>query len=174
MDREALYAALDAFLAALDRGDSASVNWARDARFSENNVMLATDDGVWGTVQGLGAYQLRFADTRTGQVGYFGTLIEAIEESALTVRLALNPAGEVQEAELLIVRQSDSGIKFENPLLGQADPASRAGKPGRSRRDGAALEWLFRYPATQRRHDPHPLPPRLPAGGKRRADHAQS
>jgi hypothetical protein len=115
MDREALYAALDAFLAALDRGDSASVNWARDARFSENNVMLATDDGVWGTVQGLGAYQLRFADTRTGQVGYFGTLIEAIEESALTVRLALNPAGEVQEAELLIVRQSDSGIKFENP-----------------------------------------------------------
>ncbi|MFD2780750.1 hypothetical protein ACFS32_06020 [Novosphingobium pokkalii] len=31
------------------------------------------------------------------------------------MRLALNEAGEVQEAELLIVRQSDSGIKFENP-----------------------------------------------------------
>ncbi|WP_432787750.1 hypothetical protein [Novosphingobium rhizosphaerae] len=115
MDREALYAALDAFLAALDKGDSARVNWAADALFSENNVMLATDDGVWGTVQGLGSYQLRFADTRTRQVGYFGTLIEAIEESALTVRLALNEAGEVAEAELLIVRQSDSGIKFENP-----------------------------------------------------------
>lgn len=115
MDREALYAALDAFLAALDKGDSARVNWAADALFSENNVMLATDDGVWGTVQGLGSYQLRFADTRTRQVGYFGTLIEAIEESALTVRLELNEAGEVAEAELLIVRQSDSGIKFENP-----------------------------------------------------------
>lgn len=115
MDREALYAALDAFLAALDKGDSAQVNWAPDALFSENNVMLATDDGVWGTVQGLGAYRLRFADTRTRQVGYFGTLVEAIEESALTVRLALNEAGQVAEAELLIVRQSDSGIKFENP-----------------------------------------------------------
>lgn len=115
MDREALYAALDAFLAALDKGASAHVNWAAAALFSENNVMLATDDGVWGTVQGLGSYQLRFADTRTRQVGYFGTLIEAIEESALTVRLALNEAGEVAEAELLIVRQSDSGIKFENP-----------------------------------------------------------
>jgi len=115
MDREALYAALDAFLAALDAGDSAAVNWAPDALFSENNVMLATDDGVWGTVIRLGEYQLRFADTRTGQVGYFGTLVEAIEESALTVRLRLDEAGRVAEAELLIVRQSDSGIKFENP-----------------------------------------------------------
>lgn len=115
MDREALYAALDAFLAALDAGNPAAVNWAPSALFSENNVMLATDDGVWGTVIRLGDYQLRFADTRTRQVGYFGTLVEAIEESALTVRLRLDEAGQVAEAELLIVRQSDSGIKFENP-----------------------------------------------------------
>ena len=115
MDRQALYAVLDRFLAALRIGKADDVNWAAGALVSENNVMLAIGDGVWGTIQGLGAYDLRFADTRTGQVGFFGTVIEAIEESGFTLRLAVDAAGAVTEAELCIVRQSDSGIKFENP-----------------------------------------------------------
>ncbi|KUR77172.1 hypothetical protein [Novosphingobium sp. FSW06-99] len=115
MDRQALYAALDRYLDALRVGDAAQVTWARDARVSENNVMLAIGDGVWGTIQGLGAYELRFADPATGQVGYFGTVIEAIEESGFTLRLAIDATGAVAEAEMVIVRQSDSGIKFENP-----------------------------------------------------------
>ena len=115
MDRQALYAALDRYLDALRVGDAAQVIWARDARVSENNVMLAIGDGVWGTIQGLGAYELRFADPATGQVGYFGTVIEAIEESGFTLRLAIDATGAVAEAEMVIVRQSDSGIKFENP-----------------------------------------------------------
>ncbi len=115
MDRTALYVALDSFLAALARGDAAAVSWAPGARFSENNVMLEIGDGVWGTILGLGNYALRFADTRTRQAGYFGTVIEAIEESGFTLRLMFDEAGAVTEAELCIVRQSDSGIKFENP-----------------------------------------------------------
>ncbi len=115
MDRTGLYAALDTFLAALDEGDHARLNWADGARHSENNVMLEIGDGVWGTIQRLGSYQLRFADTRTGQVGYFGTVIEQVEESAFTLRLQINDAGQIAECEMLIVRQSDSGIKFENP-----------------------------------------------------------
>jgi len=51
---------------------------------------------------------------KTRQVGYFGTVIEPIEESAFTLRLGLNEAGQIAECEMLIVRQSDSGIKFEN------------------------------------------------------------
>ena len=115
MDRSGLYAALDAFLAALNAGDHTRLAWAPGAFHSENNVMLEIGDGVWGTIQKLGDYQLRFADTRTGQVGYFGTVIEAIEESAFTLRLQINGAGQIAECEMLIVRQSDSGIKFENP-----------------------------------------------------------
>ena len=114
MDRAGLYAALDAFLAALNAGDHTRLAWAAGAHHSENNVMLEIGDGVWGTIQKLGDYQLRFADTRTGQVGYFGTVIEAIEESAFTLRLQINEAGQIAECEMLIVRQSDSGIKFEN------------------------------------------------------------
>ncbi len=115
MDRAGLYAALDTFLAALNAGDHTRLTWASDAFHSENNVMLEIGDGVWGTIQKLGDYQLRFADVHTGQVGYFGTVIEAIEESAFTLRLKIDEAGAIAECEMLIVRQSDSGIKFENP-----------------------------------------------------------
>jgi hypothetical protein len=115
MDRSGLYAALDQFLAALDAGDHTRLDWARDAFHSENNVMLEIGDGVWGTIQRLGDYQLRFADVHTRQVGYFGTVIEAIEESAFTLRLKIADDGAIAECEMLIVRQSDSGIKFENP-----------------------------------------------------------
>ncbi|WP_028641475.1 hypothetical protein [Novosphingobium acidiphilum] len=115
MDRQALYGALDQFLDALRAGNAAGVDWADQALTSENNVLLPVGDGVWGTIAGLGDYALRFADPRTRQVGYFGTVIEAIEESGFTLRLRYDADGAVAEAEMCIVRQSDSGIKFENP-----------------------------------------------------------
>lgn len=115
MDRSGLYAVLDAYLGALARRDPAAVRWADTVLTSENNVMLDRDDGLWGTIEGLGDYQLRFADPETGHVGYFGTVHEHIEESAYTLRLKVDGAGRIAEAETVVVRQSDSGIKFENP-----------------------------------------------------------
>jgi hypothetical protein len=115
MIRPDLYKVLDHYLVALVRRDAAAVPWAKAARTSENNVMLEPGDGLWGTIDRLGAYQLRFADVQTGEVGYFGVSHEHREESAFTVRLKINRAGEVAEAETIVVRQSDYGIKFENP-----------------------------------------------------------
>lgn len=115
MTREELYAALDSYLSALSQRDAAAVAWADRPRTSENNVMLEVGDGLWGTITALGGYRLRFADTRDGQVGYFGTVHEPREESAFTVRLKVDADGRIAEAETIVVRQSDSGIKFENP-----------------------------------------------------------
>jgi hypothetical protein len=115
LERAELYRALDDYLAALTARDPARVRWAAGARTSENNVMLAPGDGLWGTIDRLGEYRLLFADTQAGEVGYFGTVIEPVEESALTLRLKIDGAGAIAEAETLVVRQSDSGIKFENP-----------------------------------------------------------
>lgn len=115
MNRAGLYEVLDAYLAALGRRDAQAVPWAAGPLTSENNVMLAVGDGLWGTIEAIGTYRLRFADQATGQVGYFGTVLEPFEESAYTVRLRVNEAGRIQEAETIVVRQSDSGIKFENP-----------------------------------------------------------
>ncbi len=115
MDRATLYAALDQYLTALDARDTTTVRWAADARHSENNVMLEPGDGVWATVDRLGEYQLRFADPMTGGVGYFGTIVEPNEESAFSLRLRVNDAGEITESEMVIVRHSDEGMKLEGP-----------------------------------------------------------
>jgi hypothetical protein len=115
MDRIALYDVLDNYLAALDARDPKRVSWAASPLNSENNVMLEVGDGLWGTIDRVGDYKLRFADPATGHVGYFGTVHEPIEESAFTLRLKVDAQGRVTESEMLVVRQSDSGIKFENP-----------------------------------------------------------
>lgn len=114
MDRSALYGVLDNYLEALDAKQPDRVSWAPGVHNSENNVMLEVGDGLWGTIDRVGDYKLRFADPQTGQVGYFGTVHEPIEESAFTLRLKVNSAGQVCESEMVVVRQSDSGIKFEN------------------------------------------------------------
>src|SRR3984893_7300135 len=115
MDRAGLYEVLDTYLRALGSRDAKAVRWADSPHTSENNVMLEVGDGLWGTIDALGDYRLRFADPATGQVGYFGTVREFAEESAYTVRLKADDAGRIREAESVVVRQSDSGIKFENP-----------------------------------------------------------
>ncbi|MEI9852167.1 MAG: hypothetical protein WDN24_16425 [Sphingomonas sp.] len=114
MDRKALYGVMDAYLRALASRDAGSLSWAPDVHHSENNVMFPPGDGLWGTIERLGEYQLYFADPKTNQVGYFGTVHEWNEESAFTQRLKVDAAGRIVEAECVVVRQSDSGIKFEN------------------------------------------------------------
>jgi hypothetical protein len=115
MNRTTLYAVLDSYLAALAAKNPARVPWAKGVRNSENNVMIPTGEGLWGTIDKLGDYKLRFADVKTGEVGYFGTVHEPREESAFTVRLKVDTQGRITEVETIVVRQSDSGIKFENP-----------------------------------------------------------
>jgi len=114
LSRAALYDALEAYLAALGRKDPGAVNWAADPFITENNVRLAADDGLWGTIERIGDYRLMFADEKTRQVGYFGTVIEPLDESAYTVRLGLDEAGRIAEVETIVVRQVDSSPVFEN------------------------------------------------------------
>jgi hypothetical protein len=115
VDRQGLYAVLDSYLGALARRDAGAVKWTAGARHSENNVMLAPGDGVWATIDRLGEYQLKFADPVTGGIGYFGTVIESHEESAFSLRLKTNDAGEIEESEMIIVRHLDEGMKLEGP-----------------------------------------------------------
>jgi len=115
MKREALYGALEDYLAALGQRDPGAVNWAPAPHITENNVRLEADDGLWGTVERLGDYRLMFADEATRQVGFFGTVIEPMAESAYTLRLGLDEAGRVAEVETIVVRQVDSSPRFDNP-----------------------------------------------------------
>jgi hypothetical protein len=133
--RAQLYTVLDNYLAALKSQDPAGVKWAKHVRNTENNVALMVGDGLWRTITALGTYDLRFADPQLGQVGFFGTVTETEETAAFTLRLKVVD-GQVTEAETLVVRQLDSGIKFEgqkfenkpamNEMLGVAGRLPRA------------------------------------------------
>jgi len=127
--REDLYATLDTFMAALRSRDPSRVGWSAEVRFTENNVALLIGDGLWQTITGQGDYDLRFADVLTGQVALFTTVVETNDESAMCVRLGVDAAGAITESELIVVRQADSGLKFENqkfepkPVLEEIVPA---------------------------------------------------
>jgi len=112
--REALYAALDRYLAALTARDHTRLHWAGDALVTENNVALEPGDGLWGTITGVGPYDLRFADVESGQVAVFTTVTETRDTSGACIRIGLR-GDAVTEVETLIVRQADEALVFPNP-----------------------------------------------------------
>ena len=108
-DRAALYAHADAYLAALKRRDSASLPWADDAVFTENNVQLALDDGLWNTCDAVdGDYDLKIADTETGEVSWIGHVVEGPDTSVMCLRLKI-AEGKIAEAETIICRPHELG-----------------------------------------------------------------
>lgn len=112
-DSACLFKVLDQYLAALKAHDPAKAPFAPDARTSENNVMLAPGDGMWGTTTGLGAYDFRFADPKTGGVGYYGVVDEAGTSSPFALRLKVQ-GGRITEAETVVARPQDAGVPFVN------------------------------------------------------------
>ena len=135
MNRAGLYEVLDAYLAALGRRDAQAVRWADGPLTSENNVMLAVGDGLWGTIEAIGTYRLRFADQATGQVGYFGTVLEPFEESAYTVRLRVNEVGRIQEAYGITREESERQVRdWERNQAGYGTDDDRASEPMKRRK----------------------------------------
>ena len=112
--RAELYAALDAYLAALRLRDPLRLEWTADALVTENNVALERGDGLWRTITGLGPYDFRFADEETGQVGLFTTVSETNDTSGCFIRLGLR-SGAIAEVETLVVRQADEALVFPDP-----------------------------------------------------------
>jgi len=114
--RAELYEVLDGYLAALAARDPAHCRWTATVSNTENNVALSVGDGLWGTLTELGPYDLRFADVRTGQVGFFGCVVETRDTSPLTIRIKVD-SGRIAEVETIVVRAADSGLKFPEPVF---------------------------------------------------------
>jgi hypothetical protein len=112
--RAQLYAALDRYLEALLARDPTRLEWAADAFVTENNVALEPGEGLWGTITGLGPYDLRFADVETGQIGLFTTVTETRDTSGTCIRLGVQ-GDFVTEVETIVVRQADEALVFPDP-----------------------------------------------------------
>lgn len=109
--RACLYAALDAYLAALKAHDPQQVRWAASVRNTENNVALRPGDGLWNTITGLAAYEMRFADPEEATVALFGVVEETTTKAPYAMRLKV-VEGRIAEVETIVVRPQDAGIPF--------------------------------------------------------------
>ncbi len=136
LDRVGLYRVLDRYLDALQCRDPARVNWAPGALHVENNVVLEPGDGLWGTISTLAAYDLRFADPETGEVGFFGAVTETRDTSPLGLRLKVEQ-GAIAQAELIVARAADSGLNFPQPRFepraAMNEPLPTAARTSRAR-----------------------------------------
>ncbi len=115
-DRQCLYGFLDQYLAALKAKDASRLPLARNFRYSENNVGMKFPDGVWGTITGLGDYNLRTADPAEGAVGCYGIVQETNSTSLFSLRLKIVDK-KIAEAETIIRRSEGSGPFPSKPTL---------------------------------------------------------
>jgi hypothetical protein len=115
-DRQCLNGFLDDYLAALRAKDPSRLPLARNVRYSENNVMMKIGDGVWGTITGLGDYNLRTADPVTGAVGCYGIVQETNSIAMFALRLKVVDS-KISEAETLIRRSEGIGPFPSKPVL---------------------------------------------------------
>ena len=107
--RQELLSLTDRFLDALAARDPSQVPWAEHVIFTENNVQLAVGDGVWNTASAVPRdYDLKAADPLTGQVCWFGHVVEGPDTAVMSLRLKV-AGGRVAEAEAIICRPHELG-----------------------------------------------------------------
>ncbi len=112
-DRSCLYGFLDKYLDALVKKDPSRLPLAEHVRFSENSVEMEIGDGLWNTISGIGKYDLRMADTRTGNVGWYGVVYENGNPAAIALRIKVQD-GLITQVESVLARQEGDG-PFPNP-----------------------------------------------------------
>jgi hypothetical protein len=106
-ERSALCGHADAYLDALVGRDPSSLPWAEQVVFTENNVQLAVGDGTWNTVDGRRHYDLKMADTTSGQVAWFGVIEELGHPAIMAMRLKIAD-GRIAEAETIVTRRVEN------------------------------------------------------------------
>jgi hypothetical protein len=113
-DRKCLYGIVDGYMDALVAKDPSRLAWAKSVKFTENNVVLQIGDGLWGTISGKGADDLRAADPTNGQVAYFGVVDEHGAKSFLAVRLKVEDR-KISEVETIVDRKGWGPGPFGDP-----------------------------------------------------------
>ncbi len=102
-NRDCLYGFLDQYLKALTAKDPSHLPLAADVKFTENNVVMKIGDGLWNTISGFGPYDVKFADTKTGNVGYLGVVQETHTNSPFAMRIKVVD-GKIAEVETIVAR----------------------------------------------------------------------
>jgi hypothetical protein len=132
-DRQCLYGLVDQYLAALVAREPARLPWAKNVKFTENNVELQIGDGLWGTITGKGTDDLRAADPENGQVAYFGVVDERGVQSFFALRLKITDQ-KISEVETIVDRKGYGPGPFGDPATLQPVPILLEDVPPEQRR----------------------------------------
>ena len=122
------------YMDALAHRDPSRVKFAKNTRFTENNVELTVGkEGLWATVSGVASAGLEAADTSTGEVAWIGTA----EEHGLPVYYGMRlKVGEraISSVETIVVRATGLPLPFGDVKQVVHDPAFAQILPTQQRR----------------------------------------
>ncbi len=133
--------------------DPGRVPFARDARFTENDVELRIGDGLWGSVSSASANPLLAADPETGNVAWFGTVEEHGAPAYYAMRLKV-VAHRITQVETVVDRKTGLPAPFGDPAKLVHDPAfATALEPGERRERERLRDVANGYFSTIARND---------------------
>src|SRR5580658_5167127 len=137
-NRTCLIGMLHSYLDALSHQDRGLAPFARDARYTENNVEMPLGEGLWGSIGAVSATGLEVADPSTGNAAWYGTVQEHGSGAFLALRLKV-ANGQITEAEAVIQRAPTHPAPFGDPAKLTHDPAFQEILPAPQRRERERL-----------------------------------
>ena len=120
-DRGCLTGMADDYMNALVAHDPYRLPWTSTVRYTENSVSMMLGDGQWASVTGKSASALHVADPSTGNVAWFGVILEHGQPAYFAVRLRVLHR-QIAEAEAVIHGKGEAG-PFGDPDRYLHDPA---------------------------------------------------
>ena len=141
-DRACLITLADTYAQALIDDEPGAVQWASDARIIENLAPIEVGEGAFDTItSGPTDYAIHVADPVSRQIGLLAMMSEGETPVLVGIRLQLNDAGVVEEAEHLIARDLSpmqlANLQTPRPALLREVPAPYADSRAR-------MLWLGR------------------------------
>jgi hypothetical protein len=124
LDRGALVALMERYLAALASHDPSKVPLAGDVKLVENTELTPIGQGLWRTATGgPGSFRIYAADPEAGQVGFLGVIEENGKPTILGARLKV-VEGRITEVDHLVVHSGDRPLSphMAKPRPGLVEP----------------------------------------------------
>ena len=137
-DRACLLGFVHGYLDALAQHQPTHAALDPKVRFTENDVVLAPGQGLWGSVGAVAATGLELADPDTGNAAWFGTVEEHGEPAYLALRLQVEN-GRITQVETVVDRKGGLPAPFGDPAKLQHDAAFGEVLPQDQRRERERL-----------------------------------
>jgi hypothetical protein len=120
LDRPALVALMEQYLAALAKHDPSGVPLASNVKLVENTQVTPIGKGLWETsTGGPTLFKIFVADPVAGQIGFIGVIEEQQKPTIVSVRLKVEE-GKITEIDHLVVHSGNAPL---NPNMSAVRPA---------------------------------------------------